>query len=72
MPPSSSGSSKLGPAATFPSSRPASFINESLPSDRQQSLNADRIALARRFDRNSGSGSIAIAADYLETVIVRK
>lgn len=45
---------------------------ESLPADRQQALNVDMIALARRFDRNSGSGSIAIAADYLETVIVRK
>jgi hypothetical protein len=45
---------------------------ESLPADRQQALNEDMIELARRFDRNAGSGSIAIAADYLETVIVRK
>ena len=45
---------------------------ESLPADRRQALNEDMLALARRFDRNSGSGPIAIAADYLETVIVRK
>jgi SAM-dependent methyltransferase len=45
---------------------------ESLPPDRQQALNHDMVALAQRFDRNSGNGPIAIAADYLETVIVRK
>lgn len=45
---------------------------ESLPTDRQEALNQDMVALARRFDRNAGAGSIAIAADYLETVIVRK
>ena len=32
---------------------------------------ADMVALARRYDRNGGSGPIAIAADYHETVIVR-
>ena len=31
-----------------------------------------RIALARRYDRNGGTGPIAITADYLETVIIRK
>lgn len=45
---------------------------EALPPDRQQALNDDMIALVRRFDRNAGAGPIAIAADYLETVIVRK
>lgn len=45
---------------------------ESLPPDRQESLNHDMIALAQRFDRNAGAGPIAIEADYLETVIVRK
>src|SRR5262245_18228866 len=42
-----------------------------MPENRQQALNGDMIALAQRFDRNSGSGPVAIAADYLETVIVR-
>jgi SAM-dependent methyltransferase len=45
---------------------------EALPPGRREALNDDMIALARRFDRNGGTGPIAIAADYLETVIVRK
>ena len=45
---------------------------ESLPAERQAALNRELIALANRFDRNAGSGPVAIAADYLETVIVRK
>jgi hypothetical protein len=45
---------------------------EALPRDRQEALNDDLIGLARRFDRNAGTGPVAIAADYLETVIVRK
>lgn len=45
---------------------------EALAPDRQAALNDDMIALAREFDRNAGVGPIAIAADYLETVIVRK
>jgi ubiquinone/menaquinone biosynthesis C-methylase UbiE len=45
---------------------------EALPADRQAALNDDLIALVRQYDRNSGSGPVAIAADYLETVIVRK
>ena len=45
---------------------------EALPPDRRVALNDDMIDLARSFDRNAGSGPIAIAADYLETVIVRK
>lgn len=45
---------------------------EALPPDRQEALNHDMIALAQKFDRNAGTGPIAIAADYLETVIVRK
>lgn len=45
---------------------------EALPGDQQAALNADMIALARRFDRNAGTGPIAIVGDYLETVIIRK
>jgi SAM-dependent methyltransferase len=37
----------------------------------RQGLYRDLVSLARRYDRNCGTGSIAIAADYLETVIVR-
>lgn len=44
---------------------------EALPSERREALYADMVALARRYDRNGGTGPIAIAADYLETVIVR-
>jgi SAM-dependent methyltransferase len=44
---------------------------EALSPDQQKSLNDDMIALAQSFDRNRGAGPIAIAADYLETVIVR-
>lgn len=44
---------------------------ESLDAPRQEALRNDLLALARRYDRNGGAGSIAIAADYLETVIVR-
>jgi ubiquinone/menaquinone biosynthesis C-methylase UbiE len=45
---------------------------ESLDPARRESLRNDLLALARRYDRNRGTGPIAIAADYLETVIVRK
>jgi SAM-dependent methyltransferase len=45
---------------------------EALPPERQAALNQDLIALVRRYDRNEGTGPVAIAADYLETVIVRK
>jgi hypothetical protein len=45
---------------------------EALPSARQEALNDEMVALARSFDRNAGTGPIAITADYLETVIVRK
>lgn len=44
---------------------------ESLSADRRESLHAEMVALARRYDRNGGTGPVAIAADYLETVIVR-
>ncbi|HKB06088.1 MAG TPA: class I SAM-dependent methyltransferase [Gemmataceae bacterium] len=44
---------------------------ESLDPARRQALRNDLLALARRYDRNRGTGPIAIAADYLETVIVR-
>jgi SAM-dependent methyltransferase len=39
---------------------------------RREGLREDLLANARRFDRNGGTGPVAIAADYLETVIVRK
>jgi SAM-dependent methyltransferase len=45
---------------------------EALPAERQTELNDNLIALVNRYDRNAGSGPVAIAADYLETVIVRK
>lgn len=45
---------------------------EALPAQRQAALNTEMIALVRRFDRNAGTGPVAIAAEYLETVIVRK
>jgi SAM-dependent methyltransferase len=44
---------------------------EALPAERQAALHDELIALVRRYDRNGGSGPIAIAADYLETVIVK-
>ncbi|HJT35275.1 MAG TPA: methyltransferase domain-containing protein [Pirellulales bacterium] len=44
---------------------------EGLAIERRESLYAEMVALARRYDRNNGSGPVAIAADYLETVIVR-
>ena len=44
---------------------------ESLDPPRRESLRSDLVALARRHDRNGGTGPIAITADYLETVIVR-
>ena len=45
---------------------------ESLDPPRRESLRNDLLALARRYDRNGGTGPIAITGDYLETVIVRK
>ncbi len=44
---------------------------ESLDPPRRESLRDDLLALAHRYDRNGGTGPVAIAADYLETVIVR-
>ena len=38
----------------------------------REGLRDDLLALARRYDRNGGTGPIAITADYLETVIVRR
>ncbi len=43
----------------------------SLPAEKCQALHRDLIALAKRYDRNRGVGPVAIAANYLETVIVR-
>jgi ubiquinone/menaquinone biosynthesis C-methylase UbiE len=45
---------------------------ESLEPAHRVSLRDDLLALARRYDRNGGAGPLAITADYLETVIVRK
>ena len=45
---------------------------EALPAERRAELNDNLVALVQRYDRNAGSGSVAIAADYLETVIVRR
>ena len=45
---------------------------EALPAEQRAALNHGLIELVRRYDRNQGSGPVAIAADYLETVIVRK
>jgi SAM-dependent methyltransferase len=45
---------------------------DALPADQQAALNDELIALVHRYNRNTGSGPVAIAADYLETVIVRK
>jgi SAM-dependent methyltransferase len=44
---------------------------EALPAEQQAALHDNLIALVKRYDRNAGSGPVAIAADYLETVIVR-
>jgi SAM-dependent methyltransferase len=44
---------------------------ESLDPPRREALRGDLLALARRYDRNGGTGPVAITADYLETVIVR-
>ena len=45
---------------------------DALSAERRQALQHDLIALAKRYDRNAGTGPIAIAAEYLETVVVRK
>jgi SAM-dependent methyltransferase len=45
---------------------------EALDPTRREALRADLVDLARKYDRNHGTGPVAIAADYLETVIVRK
>jgi ubiquinone/menaquinone biosynthesis C-methylase UbiE len=45
---------------------------EALPASRREDLEQEMIELNHRFDRNGGNGGpIAVAADYLETVIVR-
>ena len=45
---------------------------DALPAERRAALNSDMIALVHRYDRNACTGPVAIAADYLETVIIRK
>src|SRR5262249_50007919 len=44
---------------------------ESLPVAKQDALAREMADLARAHDRNHGRGSIAITADYLESIIVR-
>jgi SAM-dependent methyltransferase len=44
---------------------------DALDAPRRDALRNDLVALAGRYDRNGGTGPIAITADYLETVIVR-
>lgn len=45
---------------------------DALPAERQAALNNDLLSLVHQYNRNSGAGPVAIAADYLETVIIRK
>lgn len=45
---------------------------DALPVDQQEALHEDLIELVKRYDRNQGTGPVAIAADYLETVVVKK
>ena len=45
---------------------------ESLDPPRREALRNDLLVLARRYDRNTGKGSIAVTGDYLETVITRQ
>lgn len=45
---------------------------DALAAEPREALNGEMVALARRYNRNPGAGPIAIAADYLETVITRK
>lgn len=42
-----------------------------LSPDKQAELNTQWLALIRTFDRNKGSGPIAVASDYLESIIDR-
>jgi SAM-dependent methyltransferase len=44
---------------------------DALSAENRQGLYRDLVTLAKRHDRNGGAGPIAIAAEYLETVIVR-
>jgi SAM-dependent methyltransferase len=44
---------------------------EALDPSRRESLRHDLLTLTRRYDRNGGTGPIAITVDYLETVIDR-
>lgn len=45
---------------------------EALDPAGREALRGDLLDLARKYDRNGGTGPVAIGADYLETVIVRK
>jgi SAM-dependent methyltransferase len=51
---------------------PTLRVFDSLDAPRREALRNDLLVLAHRYDRNGGAGPIAITADYLETVIVRK
>jgi len=50
---------------------PTLLAFEALPAEQRSALNDGLIELVQRYDRNQRSGPVAIAADYLETVIVR-
>ena len=52
--------------------RPCLKLFAALMALRHDGLGSEMVELNGKFDRNSGKdGSIAIAADYLETVIMR-
>lgn len=42
-----------------------------LPQDKQAALARDTAELVKKYDRNGGRGAVAVAGDYLETVITR-
>ena len=50
---------------------PTTRAFEALSPPERESLYGEMVGLAKRFDRNRGTGPIAITADYLETVVVR-
>jgi SAM-dependent methyltransferase len=50
---------------------PTLRLFESLDPPRRESLRNELLALARQYDRNDGTGPIAISGDYLESVIYR-
>ena len=45
---------------------------EALAPDQRESLRAELLDLAKRYDRNGGNGPVAITGDYLESVITKR